>query len=124
MTRLARAAMTFANEVRAIDDDAIILKADLDGLNIYRSLQFDPNVAAWLEPVALLTRDQRIVSIQRGEAGSLTVTFSPRVVGDSIVPFNLADFKTIHDAAAEARLAEEARPAKKVSSSKRRSRPE
>jgi len=87
--RLPYAAKQLMREVAHIDEGALSTPVVRpDGLGVWRSIAFDVETSAWLEPALRACADERIVSLVLDE-DRLIVTFRPDISADETYPFGV-----------------------------------
>jgi len=89
MAHLVRAGITLARQVDERRSKVTVTHGDLDGINRYRSLDFDAKTSKWLKPILEAVDDPRIASLEDGEKGHLIVHFVGTVKADDPSPFAL-----------------------------------
>ena len=96
MPRLPYAAQTLIDQVTAERKSAKVTPGDPDGLDVYRTVEFDKATSKWLAPILQEIDDERIIGAGISH-DVLTVVFTHRTVADDRAEFPLTDAETVAD---------------------------
>lgn len=89
MPHLVRAGQTLLRQVGERRSGAKFSAGDVDGIDRYRSVEFDPKTSKWLKPILEACDDPRIKELDEGEKGRLVVRFVDTVRADEPYEFAL-----------------------------------
>lgn len=95
MPHLVRAGTTLIRQVGGYRSKAQYAPGDRDGINRFRSVEFDAKTAKWLKPVLEACADPRIASLDDSEKGRLIVRFVDTIKADDPSPFQLDEADAI-----------------------------
>jgi hypothetical protein len=82
MAHLVRAGSTLIRQVDEHRTKVTATPGDIDGINRYRSIEFDAKTSKWLKPILEACDDPRIASLDDGEKSHLVVRFVGTVKAD------------------------------------------
>lgn len=89
MPHLVRAGQTLLRQVYERRDGVDANAIDVDGINRYRSIDFNTKTSKWLRPILEACADPRIKALDDGKRGHLIVRFVDTVAADDPSEFAL-----------------------------------
>lgn len=89
MAHLVRAGITLIEQVDQRRSKATHTTGDPDGINRFRSIEFDAKTSKWLKPILEACADPRIASLDDGDKSHLIVRFVGTIHADDPRPFAL-----------------------------------